>query len=235
MNVHTVLEHLESGPAPGFAHMCWPWFNFFLQLCDVFLQVAGVFSKFRSRACTYRSAPGPRLLQFGIWYHTVWSCWVQAITIGCVLCLCACKMHHYAYGCIGWCLHNPVWIAMNSPTKTFKGCILQPDHGPDVLCYISPVRRDWKFESSVQLVSFVFRSLLYTTEASNVQANLPLCPLWLSSVCCRGEDRLWSMMRTMIPQSFRRIPNQRMHNNPRNYRSQGLVSGTATERPRLHT
>ena len=28
------------------------WFNFFLQHYDVFLQVAGDFSKFRHRACT---------------------------------------------------------------------------------------------------------------------------------------------------------------------------------------
>ena len=54
----------------------------------------------------------------------------------------------------------------------FKACILQPD----VFCYISPEHSDQKFESSVQLVGVVFGSLLCTTEASNVQANLPLFP-----------------------------------------------------------
>ena len=128
---------------------------------------------------------------------------------------------------------NPVWVALDSPTKTFKVCILQPD----VFCYISPVCSDRKFESRVQLVGFVFDSLLCTTEVSNVQANLPLFPLWSSSVCCKGKDRLRSMMRTMIPPSFRRISESKdaqqwcwtIHVH---YRSHGLVSGTATERPR---
>ena len=55
---------------------------------------------------------------------------------------------------------------MDSPTKTFKGCIFQLDVFG---CCISPVLSDRNFESSVQLVGFVFRSL---TEASHVQANL---------------------------------------------------------------
>ena len=53
----------------------------------------------------------------------------------------------------------------------FKGCILLQ---PDGFCCISPVHSDLKFESSVQLVGVVFGSLLCTTEASNIQANLPL-------------------------------------------------------------
>ena len=36
---------------------------------------------------------GSRLLQLGIWYSTVWSYRVQAIIVGCVLHLCAFKMH----------------------------------------------------------------------------------------------------------------------------------------------
>ena len=46
---------------------------------------------------------GAWLLPLGIWYHTVWSCWVQAIINGCVLCFWAFKMHFFSYG---WCLHT---------------------------------------------------------------------------------------------------------------------------------
>ena len=56
----------------------------------------------------------------------------------------------------------------------------------NVFCYISPACSDQKFEASVQLVGFVFGSLLYTTEPSNIQVNLPLFTLWFSSICCRG-------------------------------------------------
>ena len=72
-----------------------------------------------------------------------------------------------------------ILVALDSPTKTFKGCFLQPY----VFFHISPVHSNWKFEPNVQLVGFMFGSLLCTTEASYVQVNLPLSSLWLSSVC----------------------------------------------------
>ena len=124
------------------------WFNFFSNTMMffskwlvMFLQVAGVFSKFRPRYVLCTSATWHM-------YSSVWSYWVQAIIIGCVLCRCAFKMQNFAYGC-QWCLHtfffsrygggpcNPVRVALDSPTKTLKGWILQPD----VFCYISPVLR----------------------------------------------------------------------------------------------
>ena len=138
---------------------------------------------------------GPRLLPLGIWYSTVWSYWVQAIVNGCVLCLCAFKMHLFAYD---WCLTPSLCVhGLFSPTR----CIL---------LYFSSA--PWpKFESSLQLVGVVFGSLLCTTEASNVQVNLPLFPHWFSSIYCRGEER-WT-----FPRYFRRIPHLKTHNHPQNH------------------
>ena len=89
-------------------------------------------------------------------------------------------MHLFTYG---WCLHTfffrdkgehhatPSELLWTLQLKRFR---LQLEHY--VFCDISPVRRNRKFESNVQLVGVVFGSLLCTTEASNVQANLPLFP-----------------------------------------------------------
>ena len=76
-----------------------------------------------------------------------------------------------------------IWVALDFPTKMFTGCWM----------YFA-IFLQWlvteKFESKVQLVGFVFGILLCTTEASNVQANLPLFPHWFGSIC-RSENRLW--------------------------------------------
>ena len=116
---------------------------------------------------------------------------------------------------------NSVWVALDSPTITFKGCIL------DVFCYISPVRRDWKFESFLQFVDVLFGSLLCTTEASNVRANLPLFTHWFCSICCRGEDRWWGRCSLDIFFEFCIWGQTTIHEIIEDH---GSVSGTATER-----
>ena len=90
--------HLSSRPA---SHCRLPTHDliFFLQHYDVFLQVPGVFSKFRPRAC---SEPDSCCLAYGTAPFGPIDC-KQAIMNGCVLCLCTFKMHHFA---CAWCLHT---------------------------------------------------------------------------------------------------------------------------------
>ena len=78
------------------------WFNFFSNILMFFSKWL-VFSPSSGPGhvpITWTHTPASPL---GMWYCTVWSYWVQAIINECVLCLCAFKMHLFAYG---WCLHT---------------------------------------------------------------------------------------------------------------------------------
>ena len=149
-----------------------------------------------------RSGPGhipiARILTPGS-CHLVYH--VQAIILGCVLCFCACKMHVFTNG---WCLHSFVFQDQVEDTedsaapseslltlqlKCSKIVVFSNWCYSDVFCYNSPVSSDQNFESSVQLVGFEFGSLLCTTEASNVQVNLPLFPHWFSSFWAMADDK----------------------------------------------
>ena len=206
---------------------------FFVQHYDVFLQVAGVFSKLGARACTNRSDPDSCRLTCGTAQFRPVECKQLSMNVSCVSVHSRCISLHMAGAYTlsfletrgGPC--NPVCVALDSPTTMFKDCILQPD----VSCYISPVRRNRKFESNVQLVGVVFGSLLCTTEARNVQVNLLLFPHWFSSICWRAktddEDDVPSIFSS---DSASDDAQQSMKSSKIKLYHQSSVSGTATRR-----
>ena len=67
---------------------------------------------------------------------------------------------------------NSVLVALDSLTKTFKGCILQPN----VFCYISPTRLDQKFEASIQIVAFLPFCFAHRQAMSSQTSNCDLFP-----------------------------------------------------------
>ena len=121
---------------------------------------------------------------------------------------------------------NPVWVALDSPTTMFDWCILKTRC---ILLHFSsaPWQKIWIKCTTCRLC---VGNLLCTTEASNVQANLPLFPLWFSAICCRGEDRWWRLS-LQIFKGFRIWGCTKIHET---IEDQGSVSGIATERPQSH-
>ena len=206
----------------------WIWFNFFLQY-------------FSPSGCCFRQVQA----QGNIMPH----CWV----------LLSASNYYWMY-LVSLCIHNAsflIWlllagaytlcffeirgrtvqpsrVALDSPTTTFKGCILLPG----VFCYISPEHSDQKFESSVQLAGFVFGSLhhrgkLYQGESSTVSTLINLHLL-------QGRRPI---MRMMVPPSFRLSTNLRsnwgcttIYKTIDDQRSVSQrLRGTATKRPPSHT
>ena len=176
------------------------WFNFSYPKLWCFSQSGCQWCILQVQAQDMYLLLGSPLLPLSIWYCTVWSYWLQVIIIWCVSCLYAFKMHLFAYG---WCLHTlpvvfqdkgedsvtPFELLWTLQLKHSRVVFSNPMYFAIFLHWISSAQ--WqKFESTVQLVGFVFGSLLCTTGASNFQEpeNLLLFSLWLSSVCCRGED-----------------------------------------------
>ena len=85
---------------------------------------------------------------------------------------------------------NPVWVSLNSPLNQNIQGLYSPARCSLLYFSSAPWLKIWIKCSTCRLCVW---QAACTTEASNVQANLPLFLLWLSYVCCRGEDRLRSM------------------------------------------
>ena len=104
--LHVVIKLLLQTRPPAWVS----WFLFFSNTMTFFskwLSVAGVFSKFRPRACTYRwdRVPYSCPLAYGTAPFGPIECkqLLLDVPLDGVLCVCAFKMHHFAYG---WCLNT---------------------------------------------------------------------------------------------------------------------------------
>ena len=116
------------------------WFNFFSPSLWCFSPSGWCFLEVQAQGM-YLSL-GPRLLQqCRLAYGTALALFglVELLVVSCVSVHSRCTTSHMAgaytlsFFEIRGRTVQPVWVALDSPTKTFKGCILQPD----VLCYIS--------------------------------------------------------------------------------------------------
>ena len=180
-----------------FKYFSTTWFKYFsTTLYDVFLHMAGVFSKFRPRACTCRSEPYSCLLAYGRAQFGPFEC---KFINECVLCLCAFKMHLFAYD---WCLTPSLCVhGLFSPTR----CILlyfSSAPWPKVWIKCTTCRR------------CVWQSALHH-RGKQCPGESFAVPILIQLHLLQGRR---TMMKTMFPRYFRRIPHLRTHNHPWNHR-----------------
>ena len=143
------------------------------------------------------------------WQHHQCKQLLLDVPLDGVLCVCAFKMHHFAYGsCLNTFFFRDEEEDGATPSESLWTLQLKRSRVVfSNLMYFAIFLQNAVTENLnqvynlIEIVGFVFGSLVCTTEASNVQANLPLFPVWISSVCCRGEDQ-WSWWGWWSPQVF---------------------------------
>ena len=154
----------------------------YLSLCDILLQVAGVFFKSLSKEFTYHSDPDSCCLKYGItlfgpiqWLSDSNYQWMGLVSLcmqGALLWI-SLELTHFLFGDKGMTMHSLSCFEFSESTtgNNVLGCIAL---WPRIKC------------TALRLSSCVWQAALH--HWGNVQANLPLFPLWFSSFCCRSRD-----------------------------------------------